>query len=70
MPSHERKSCSRCRQLFECRVGDVNHCDCTTIKLTLEEQAFIECKYVDCLCLSCLKDLKNKYVLFKEKYFG
>lgn len=70
MPLHETKDCPRCDQSFHCKMGDITHCDCTRINLTLEEQAFIETRYNDCLCLNCLKDLKNKYVYFKEKYFG
>lgn len=70
MPVHEIKYCPRCHHSFQCKVGDISHCDCTSVNLTLEEKAFIETRYNDCLCLNCLKDLKNKYVLFKEKYFG
>ena len=70
MPFHETKACPRCSAPFQCKVGAISHCDCSSVTLTLEEQAFIEGKYNDCLCLNCLKDLKNKYILFKEKYFG
>lgn len=70
MPLHEQKICPRCAKGFVCKVGDICQCECTTIILTLEEQAFIENRYNDCLCTNCLKDLKNKYTLFKEKYFG
>lgn len=68
MPLHETKCCARCHAPFECKSGAIAQCDCSTIKLTLEEQAFIEERYSDCLCLHCLKEMKNKYVLFKEKY--
>ena len=68
MPVHENKSCSRCGKLFECKVGDIAHCHCNNIILTPEERSFIEDKYSDCLCSQCLGELKNKYVLFKEKY--
>ncbi|MFL9481503.1 cysteine-rich CWC family protein [Chitinophagaceae bacterium LWZ2-11] len=69
MPSHEEKNCSRCNALFECKVGDIAHCHCTTVTLTNEERSFIESRYNDCLCNKCLIELKNKYVLFKEKFF-
>ena len=68
MPLHEEKSCPRCNKNFECKAGAITQCDCFTIRLSAEEQAFIEGRYKDCLCLNCLKDMKNKYVLFKEKY--
>ena len=70
MPMHEQKTCPRCSRLFECKAGAIAQCDCSTITLNAEERAFIESRYEDCLCLSCLKELKNKYVLFSEKYFG
>jgi hypothetical protein len=70
MPLHETKNCPRCHQPFQCKAGDISHCGCAGIVLTTEEQAFIESRYQDCLCLNCLKELKNKYILFKEKYFG
>lgn len=69
MPLHEQKNCPRCNQSFECKVGDINHCHCSNITFTLAEKAFIEERYSDCLCNACLKDLKNKYTLFMEKYF-
>lgn len=68
MPQHEPKICPRCRQQFECRTGDVPNCQCSAVSLTIEERAFIEDRYEDCLCINCLKDLKNKYVFFKEKF--
>ena len=68
MPAHEPKICPRCAKEFVCRVGDIANCDCSTITLTIEERAFIEDRYQDCLCLNCMRDLKNKYVLFKERF--
>lgn len=69
MPNHETKSCPRCNQPFECKVGNISLCQCSSIALTAEEMAFIEDKYQDCLCGNCLKDIKNKYIWFKEKFF-
>jgi len=68
MPAHEHKACPRCHQPFECRVGDIGNCQCNSIVLSVEERAFVETRYSDCLCANCLKDLQNKYILFKEKY--
>lgn len=68
MPHHEPKICPRCAQLFECKVGDIANCQCSSIALTLAERSFIEDRNTDCLCSNCLKDLKNKYVFFKEKF--
>jgi len=68
MPLHEQKLCSRCEQPFECKAGTISQCLCNAVVLTAEERAFIEERYKDCLCVTCLKDLKNKYVFFKEKF--
>lgn len=68
MPFHEQKACPRCSRAFECKVGDIGHCQCSSMVLSMEEKAFIETRYNDCLCADCLKDLQNKYTLFKEKY--
>jgi hypothetical protein len=69
MRKHEEKPCPRCQQRFECKTGDVVHCQCYGIMLTTEERAFIEERYNDCLCRNCLLELKQRYVLFREKYF-
>jgi hypothetical protein len=45
------------------------HCQCNGITFTNEEKAFIEERYTDCLCRNCLLELKQRYTLFKEKYF-
>lgn len=68
MPQHEAKACPRCGSAFECKAGDIAQCQCYSIQLSLEERAFIEDRYKDCLCAACLLQLKNRYMLFKEKY--
>lgn len=70
MPSHEQKQCPRCLQLFECKARTIGQCNCNRIHLTEEERAFIAQRYEDCLCFTCLNDIKNESVFFKEKYFG
>ncbi|PWT73158.1 MAG: hypothetical protein C5B59_14040 [Bacteroidetes bacterium] len=67
MPSHEEKICPRCEKSFECKSGDIAHCQCTQIHLSVEERAFIEEHYEDCLCTQCLLDLKSNYLLYREK---
>lgn len=69
MPLHERKNCPRRKQPFECKVGDICHCRCSSVQLSAEVQIYIDSKYQDCLYLSYLQNLKNKYNFFKEKYF-
>ncbi|RYF90272.1 MAG: hypothetical protein EOO00_09150 [Chitinophagaceae bacterium] len=69
MCKHEQKLCPRCSRPFECRVGDIGNCHCSGVKLDTEERTFISERYDDCLCGNCLNELKNKYVLFKERMF-
>ena len=68
MPQHEQKICPRCNQPLECKVGDIVHCQCSSIYLTLEERSFIEDHYSDCLCINCLKELKNRYTHKNEVF--
>lgn len=68
MCKHEQKSCPRCQQTFECKVGDVLNCQCYGINFTAEEKNHIEGRYSDCLCRNCLLELKQRSVLFKEKF--
>ena len=68
VPQHEIKTCPRCDQAFECKAGDIYHCQCREISLSDGEMAFLEGRYDDCLCFNCLIQLKNKYALFKGKY--
>ncbi|WP_315820059.1 cysteine-rich CWC family protein [Paraflavitalea speifideaquila] len=49
-------------------MGDVHHCQCFDISFNEEEKAFIEGRYQDCLCRNCLLELKQRSVLFTEKY--
>jgi hypothetical protein len=69
MCRHEEKNCPRCGTKFECKPGSITECQCYGITLNDEERAFIEERYNDCLCRSCLLELKSRYVFFNEKYF-
>jgi len=68
MCMHEQKICPRCSHSFECKMGSITECQCYGIVLSIEENAFIEDKYSDCLCRNCLLELKNRYTMFKEKF--
>jgi hypothetical protein len=50
----EPKSCPRCQAPFECRVDNISQCQCSGIRLTSEDKAFIAANYTDCLCRNCL----------------
>jgi hypothetical protein len=60
MPMHEQKNCPRCGQAFTCKAGSITQCECSTLALTREEQAWIEERFNDCLCISCLKEIKKE----------
>ena len=66
MPKHEQKICPRCNNNFECKAGDIYHCQCKNIVLSTKEMAFIEEGYDDCLCINCLLELKNNQIGKKE----
>jgi len=68
MPIYELKNCDRCGKRFECTVGNVSNCQCSTIALTAEERAYVETLYEDCLCRDCLEKIKQEYPLFREKF--
>ncbi|MCX8080381.1 MAG: diphthine--ammonia ligase [Bacteroidia bacterium] len=58
---HELKSCPRCAAMFECKVGSVLLCQCSKITLTEDERDFMKKHFTDCLCLSCMKDLRAEF---------
>jgi hypothetical protein len=68
MCTHENKLCPRCKKAFECKPGNITQCQCFSIKLSIEQKAFIEQRYNDCLCENCLATLQNDIELFKEKF--
>lgn len=68
MCRHEIKKCPRCKASFECKQGNITQCQCYAVKLTAEQQAYIELRYNDCLCRRCLSTLQNEVELFKEKF--
>ncbi len=68
MCKHEAKKCPRCSSSFECKVGDVTHCQCYGISLDPEQRSFLEARYGECLCRNCLLELGQKDIFFKEKH--
>jgi len=70
MCKYEEKLCPRCQSRFECKPGNIASCQCYGLSLSIEEQAFIQERYEDCLCRHCLLELKQHYIFFTEKYFS
>lgn len=58
---HEPKACSRCQSVFECKVGNVENCQCQSVYLKDDIQKQIRGMYDDCLCANCLKSMKREY---------
>jgi hypothetical protein len=61
MCMHEHKGCPRCGTAFECKVGDITHCQCFGIKLNEAETQYISRFYQDCLCVSCMKEMRAEH---------
>jgi len=57
MPKHEDKICPRCAREFECKVGSILLCQCTTVTLTEAERDYIREQFQDCLCANCMNEL-------------
>jgi hypothetical protein len=58
MSEHEKKYCPRCSTPFECKVGSILLCQCTSVTLTETERNYLHENYEDCLCANCMKELK------------
>ncbi len=65
MPQHEDKTCPRCQQPFECKVGSILLCQCSSVSLSEAERAFLGKHYTDCLCTGCIKELQHAYQVQK-----
>lgn len=61
MCEHEKKFCPRCEACFECKVGSILLCQCMSVKLTEAERNYLQEKYEDCLCASCMKELQTEF---------
>lgn len=61
MGIHEEKNCPRCQKLFECKVCTILNCQCTTVTLNEEEQDYMINKYDDCLCATCMMEVRGEY---------
>ncbi|WP_338397436.1 cysteine-rich CWC family protein [Persicobacter psychrovividus] len=65
---HEAKTCQRCGNNFECKVGNITECQCNAVTFTQEEKDFIKEKaYSDCICVQCMRELKQEYQDFRRQ---
>lgn len=61
MYKHEEKICPRCTKKFECKLGSIVLCQCTTVKLDDPEREYIRDQHSDCLCATCMNVLRTEY---------
>nr|WKN34916.1 cysteine-rich CWC family protein [Tunicatimonas sp. TK19036] len=61
MAKHEEKTCHRCGEIFECKVGSITLCQCTAVTLTEAERTYISQQFDECLCARCLKALQQEF---------
>jgi len=61
MEKHETKYCPECQTRFECKVGSILLCQCTSVALTEPERNYLHEKYDDCLCANCMQELKTEF---------
>ncbi len=64
---HEPKACPRCRIVFECKVGNVEQCHCSKIKLNEYTQKYIQKTFEDCLCADCLREVRTEF--YKKSFY-
>jgi hypothetical protein len=61
MSKRESKVCPRCKAEFECKSGSVMLCQCQGIVLSEGQQDYIKSLYTDCLCITCLHELRAEH---------
>ena len=66
---HEEKICPRCQNTFECAVGNITLCSCSTVKLSKATTVFLANSSTDCLCKNCLADLNQKIERARKETF-
>ncbi|WP_072039037.1 cysteine-rich CWC family protein [Flavihumibacter solisilvae] len=59
MTKHEQKCCSRCEGAFECRAGDIAHCQCNQVSITRQTTEFLQRTSHGCLCSRCLSEINQ-----------
>ena len=58
MSTHELKYCPRCHSTFECKVGNILLCQCNKVNLSEREKEYLKYNYNDCLCATCIEEIK------------
>jgi hypothetical protein len=66
---HEVKICEKCQAHFECKMGDVNRCQCSEVEISDHTLAFLEQTDFDCLCKNCLSALNKQLGNLENEIF-
>ena len=51
------ENCSRCNNTLECKVDDIQNCNCSTINVKETTKEFLKTTEYKCLCNACLEQL-------------
>lgn len=55
-----KKICPRCGASFICQPENIAGCQCASVKLDRLQREYVKARYYpDCLCRSCLKEIKR-----------
>ncbi len=63
---HEIISCERCGKRMECKANSFTKCQCSDVRLTINEVQYISENYEGCMCAECLVALQGEYQLFTK----
>ena len=66
---HELKWCTRCKHSFECKPLDIANCQCSQIHLNEAELHYLQSQYDDCLCIDCLRSIKQEFFQLTKHEF-
>ncbi|MBY0245935.1 MAG: cysteine-rich CWC family protein [Sphingobacteriaceae bacterium] len=58
---HEIISCERCQTRIECKANNYTQCQCSVVRLSINEVQYISELYEGCLCAKCLLELQEEY---------
>ncbi|HEX8376415.1 MAG TPA: cysteine-rich CWC family protein [Pedobacter sp.] len=61
MSKHEIIPCERCKSRIECKANAYTKCQCSSVKLDLNEVQYVSENFDGCLCAACLLALKDEY---------
>ena len=56
---YQQETCPLCDRSFICKVGNVSQCQCAKVELTIDIIRFLKDEFNACLCIDCLRFIKN-----------